>query len=412
MVAKRPPLHVWLYGTRVAVLTSTRPGAVSCRYTAEAVDRWDLNTAVLSCSLPLTRTAHRDAGRYFRGLLPEGAALPALASAAGVPTHDTFGMLARFGRDVAGALVITDSDYEPRTGTAQPYAPGALAAEVADLEEHPLALHDDSELSLAGLQNKMLLVATANGWARPVAGYPSTHILKVEDRRYPGLVTKEAAALHLARNLGLTTGTAAVETFAELPCIIVSRFDRATTADPDDSEQSIRLHQEDTCQALGRDAEAARGRGKYEASGGPSFIEVAQLLTTFAGDPRSELARLLAVATFTVAIGNADAHGKNLAFLHRAPGVLELAPLYDTVPTALWPQLRPEAAMLINGRSRLDQVDGADLVAEAANWHVPTVTARHVVTTTIEQLRDAARDDAIPADLAELVTRRCAALAL
>jgi serine/threonine-protein kinase HipA len=411
-VAKRPPLHVWLYGTRVAVLTSTRPGEVSCRYTAEAVERWDLNTAVLSCSLPLTRMARRDAGRYFRGLLPEGAALQALASAAGVPTHDTFGMLARFGRDVAGALVITDTEREPRTGTVQLYAPGALASEVADLEEHPLALHDDSELSLAGLQNKMLLVATAQGWARPVAGYPSTHILKVEDRRYPGLVSQEAAALRLARKVGLTTVTAAVETFAELPCIIVSRFDRATTVDAGGVEHTTRIHQEDTCQALGRDAEAARGRGKYQASGGPSFLEVAQLLTTFAGDPRAELARLLAVATFTVAIGNADAHGKNLALLHRAPGVVELAPLYDTVPTALWPTLRPEAAMLINGRSRLDQVDGADLVAEAASWHLPAVTARHIVTTTIEQLRAAAGDDEVSADLAELVTARCVALAL
>jgi serine/threonine-protein kinase HipA len=206
--------------------------------------------------------------------------------------------------------------------------------------------------------------------------------------------------------------TAAVETFAELPCIIVSRFDRATTVDAGGVEQTTRIHQEDICQALGRDAEAARGRGKYQASGGPSFLEVAQLLTTFAGDPRAELARLLAVATFTVAIGNADAHGKNLALLHRAPGVVELAPLYDTVPTALWPTLRPEAAMLINGRSRLDQVDGADLVAEAANWHLPAVTARHIMTTTIEQLRAAAGDDEVPADLAELVTARCVALAL
>jgi serine/threonine-protein kinase HipA len=411
-VAKRPPLHVWLYGTRVAVLTSARPGEISCRYTSEAMERWDLNTAVLSCSLPLIKTAHRDAGRYFRGLLPEGNALQALASAAGVPTHDTYGMLARFGRDVAGALVISDTEHKPRNGTTQLYTPDALAAEVADLEDHPLALHDDSELSLAGLQNKMLLVATDDGWARPVAGYPSTHILKVEDRRYPGSVSKEAAALHLARKLGLTTVTAVVESFAGLPCIIVSRFDRATTDDPSGTEQRIRIHQEDACQALGRDAEAARGRGKYEASGGPSFSEVAQLLATFAADPLRELARLLAVATFTVAIGNADAHGKNLALLHRSPGVVELAPLYDTVPTALWPQLRPDAAMLINGRSSLDLVDGADLLAEAAKWHLPAATARRVVTTTIEQLRAAADDDAVPADLAELVAARCTALAL
>jgi serine/threonine-protein kinase HipA len=411
-VAKRPPLHVWLYGTRVAVLTSTRPGEVICRYTADAVDRWDLNTAVLSCSLPLTRTARRDAGRYFRGLLPEGTALLALASAAGVPTFDTFGMLARFGRDVAGALVIADSEGEPRAGHAELYPRGALDAEVADLEENPLALHDDSELSLAGLQNKMLLVATPQGWARPVSGYPSTHILKVEDRRYPGLVSKEAAALHLARTLGLTTVTATVETFAGLPCIIVSRFDRAVGSPGEAGVVgSTRIHQEDSCQALGRDADAARGRGKYEGGGGPSFADVAELLTTFADDPRRELLRLLAVATFTVAIGNADAHGKNLALLHTSPGVVELAPLYDTVPTMLWPQLRADAAMTINGVTRLDRVTGDDLVEEAARWRLPATAARDVVSATIEQLVAAVVDDAVLADLAELVKRRCFAIA-
>ena len=63
-------------------------------------------------------------------------------------------------------------------------------------------------------------------------------------------------------------------------------------------------------------------------SGGvcPSFADVAGLLDTFAADPTGQLCRLLAVATFTVAIGNADAHGKNLSLLHTAPGVVELAP--------------------------------------------------------------------------------------
>ncbi|HWD70343.1 MAG TPA: HipA domain-containing protein [Solirubrobacteraceae bacterium] len=41
-----------------------------------------------------------------------------------------------------------------------------LDQEVADLPDGPLALHDDSELSLAGLQNKMLLVRLSDGrWA-------------------------------------------------------------------------------------------------------------------------------------------------------------------------------------------------------------------------------------------------------
>lgn len=227
-MARRAPLHVWLYDTRVAVLTSTRPGQVVCQYTEEALDRWDLNTAVLSCSLPLTTRKLGAAHAYFRGLLPEGMALQAMASQAAVPTYDTFGMLARFGRDVAGAAVISEGELAPRAGHVEPYEHSALEDDVASIEEHPLALYDDSELSLAGLQNKLLLVRTESGWGRPAAGYPSTHILKVEDRRYPGMVRMEAAALDLARRVGLTSVEVTVESFAGIDCLIVSRFDRVS----------------------------------------------------------------------------------------------------------------------------------------------------------------------------------------
>lgn len=99
------------------------------------------------------------------------------------------------------------------------------------LEDRPLAIYDDSELSLAGLQHKLLLVATEDGWGRPVGGRPSTHILKLEDRRYPGMVTLEAACLRLARAIDLTTVDVSVERFSELDCLIVSRFDRAVDGD-------------------------------------------------------------------------------------------------------------------------------------------------------------------------------------
>lgn len=411
-MAKRPPLHVWLYGTRVAELTSTRPGEVVCTYTDEARDRWPLNTALLSCSLPLDGRRHRMAGTFFRGLLPEGAALAALAARARVPTFDTFGMLARFGRDVAGAAVISANADDTHVGWVEPYDRAGLEAEVANIEEQPLALHDDSELSLPGLQNKMLLVRTPAGWGRPVAGYPSTHILKVEDRRYPGLVTREAGALRLARAVGLTTVQATVETLAGIDCIIMSRYDRVpdtgqpSTTDPETLPPLARLHQEDSCQALGRDADAAAGRGKYEAAGGPTFAEIAALLDRFAADPHRELQRLLAAAVFTVAIGNADAHGKNLSLLHTGPGVVEHAPLYDTVPTALWPALRGEAAMTIGGRPGLDDVDSTDLTAEARSWRLSDRLARTVVSETASQLVSAVEGGGYPDDLTDLVLSR------
>lgn len=197
-----PALQVWLHGEHVADLSGTRAGVLDCRYTREAVQRWEGNLPLLSCSMPLRRGRQPAARPFFRGLLPEGEARNAMAALARVPVTDTVGMLARFGRDVAGAVVLTTGEPQARHPSVEPYDAESLAAEVSTLTRNPLALHDDSELSLAGLQDKLLLVRTPQGWARPRNGHPSTHVLKVEDRRFPGMALLEAAALRLGYAVG------------------------------------------------------------------------------------------------------------------------------------------------------------------------------------------------------------------
>ena len=106
---KRRNLGVWLDGLLVARLTGNRPGFVQCAYTAEAFTRWRGNTPVLSCSLPL-RSGRLNAWAFATGLLPEGRHRQAMAAIAGLPTHDVLGLLERFGRDVAGAVIISAED--------------------------------------------------------------------------------------------------------------------------------------------------------------------------------------------------------------------------------------------------------------------------------------------------------------
>lgn len=403
MAKRRPPLNVWLYEMLVATITSQGPGQITLEYTVEALDTWPGNTPLLSCSLPLSSRAHRDAGLYFRGMLPEGRHLQALATMARVPTYDTFGILARFGRDVAGACVVGVEPPRDHPGTIEPYDHASLDDEVAGLEDRPLAIYDDSELSLPGLQNKLLLVATAKGWARPVGGRPSTHILKLEDPRFPGLVAHEADALRLARHLGLTSVDAHTQTIGGLPCLIVSRFDRL-----DRDGATMRIHQEDACQALSRDHEAARFKGKYEHAGGPGLRDVAGLLDRYAANPLDELEKLVRVVAFTVGIGNADAHGKNLALLHPGPGQVQLAPLYDTVPTVCWPSLPTRAAMSVNGRTDLPTITIADIAAEADRWRFAAASAAEAARATLSDLIHAL--DIVPVSpiLEAQIRRACA----
>ena len=109
-----------------------------------------------------------------------------------------------------------------------------------------------------------------------------------------------------------------------------------------------------------------------------------------------------------VVIGNADGHGKNLAFLHRSPGVISLAPLYDTVPTVLFPGLTIDAAMSIGGTVTLDEVDTAAIVRSAKRWHHPAdraaASAAGVAVSALEAIDNAVIDP--DGQLASLVRKR------
>lgn len=157
-----------------------------------------------------------------------------------------------------------------------------------------------------------------------------------------------------------------------------------------------RVHQEDLCQALAIDPDGRERRAKYERAGGPRFKQAAELLDSYSRDPLAQLDRLVAIATFTVLIGNADAHGKNLALLHPDPEHVELAPLYDTVPTALWSKLRKEAAMSIGAQVSLPDVTLADTVREARLWRHPADRAEAVARDTADALLAAIDAEAVP----------------
>jgi serine/threonine-protein kinase HipA len=401
-------LQVWFGEIHAADIERRRRSDIRFRlsHTEQALDCWPRYAPVLSCSLPLGDRPI-DAGPFFSGVLPEGDALAALAAHAETSVIDTFGLLERYGRDIAGALVIASAAPDESRFALEPYDGESLAEEVGALDENPLGIHDDSELSLAGVQNKLLLVRKDDGWARPLHGTPSTHILKAEDRRYPGLAQAEADCLALARAAGLTTVESEVLVFAGIPCLITERYDRHIAADG----SVTRIHQEDLCQAVGVDGSANRGRAKYQRrrGGGPGLRDAARLLEIYAADAVTELAQLVSWVAFTVAIGNADAHAKNLSFLHDAPATIKLAPVYDTVPTMLWPNLTDEVSMSIDNRFSLGQLTLADIATEAESWPLNRNLAERAAIETIGQVRAAA--EGLGSDLlASTVVARCDAL--
>ncbi len=353
-------LDVYLGAERVGELERGGPTRYRLRYVEEAVERHGVGGALLSASLPVRRDPYPSGVTkpFFEGLLPEGAIRAAVARTLGLSEDNGFGLLAELGADCAGAVVILPPGTEP-TG-AGPSAirwldDEQLAERIADLPRHPLGVSAQDRrvrLSLAGVQPKLVVVRAPSGRVGlPIDGAPSTHLIKPAQDRYPDLVENEAFCLRVAACAGLRVASAEVLELRDLRCLLVERWDRTIA----DDGRVARLHQEDFCQALGLLPSA-----KYEAEGGPSAAAMVALLRELGGPTLArDLNELVRAIVLNLVLGNSDAHGKNLALLYEPLGLARLAPLYDLVSTAAYPELHGDLAMTIGGVAAPDDVDEA-----------------------------------------------------
>ena len=395
-------LQLHLHGMHLATLKQRRRGEpIRLTHTEQALATYPGNSPVISNSL---RVSHRaqDATAWLEGLLPEGPLRDVIAGNRGVVSSDTWAMIASLGRDVAGAGTIIDPDRPVgvRQPRVEPYPTlDHVAAAVDALPDTPLGVLDDSELSLAGMQDKLLLVRTDGGcgWGRPVGGYPSTHILKVDPPKpaLRGVVEQEAAALAVAQRAGLTNISPTIVHHGDRTWLIVERYDRSI----DTTGRVTRIHQEDLAQAAGIDTRRNGRRAKYESHGGPSLLIAAQLLRDGAQDLDEQLSRLVGAMVFTVLIGNSDAHAKNLSVMLDPPGAVQLAPLYDTVPTMLFPTLAVRCAMMIGGvYDNLEHVTHRALMSEVEGrrrWGLTHDRAASLVDDWTDRVVQATSDDRV-----------------
>ena len=383
----RQPLAVWLYGLQIARLERVRAG-LRLTYTSEALDRFPLHTPLLSVAMPLSAAPYggRTTLPFFDGLLPEGVSRQTIAYDFGVAVEDTLGLLEKIGRECAGALVIQPAtDPAPSAGPfeAEPLSDSRVGELIRQLRSQPLGVSDAVRLSLAGMQEKLLLARLPSGqWALPVRGMPSTHILKPEPAFLPNAVANEAFSLRLAKHLGLRAPALSVTEFSGRKVLVIERFDRRVAADGGVE----RIHQEDLCQALG-----VSSRRKYQQHGGPSLRQVGVLLRRWTGASRGlgELDGLLRNVTLDVVVGNADAHGKNLGLLHHIPGEVELAPVYDVMTTSYYPDVDQTLGMFVGHARQLREVTMDELVTEGVSWGLAERRARDVVGDLLDQLPSA-----------------------
>ena len=332
---------------------------------------------------------------------------------------DFGGMLMRIGRDVAGAAVIVPAGEPPvdESSAAEPLSGEDLMKLVEELPERPLGIDASGgiRLSLAGQQDKLVLVRTTAGWARPLFGYPSTTILKPEPGKFPGLVTNEFFALNLAATVGLESARARIERFGPHVLLSIDRFDRVHR----DASPPERVHQEDILTAAGFDPLYKYEYDDEYGQRGPSLRDMAELLVMHIGS--AQLGRLLEIVVFNLVLGNADAHARNLSLLLARDGSVALAPLYDVISTLAYPNVSKDLPQRIANKRVFDDVTFEDLVEEAIGWGLAKEfvmgRARRIldsikagVDSVVRNTRDAGGDTEVLDQLRGIVLQRGDAL--
>lgn len=372
-------LKVWLYGQPVAVIELRQRRSVRLTYSREALETYALGTPLLSLRLPVTAEEYSSGvvTAFLEGLLPEGPARLAIAEERNIPSKNTFALTRELGRDCAGALVILPFDEPLRAphaaGTATRLSESELAGLVSNLRSAPLGIGSGARVSLAGVQEKLVLTRhPLGGWILPNEAMPSTHILKPELREYPATVANEAFSMRVAKHLGLPVANVETSSVGGRNLIVVERYDRIVH----DDGTIERVHQEDFCQAMG-----IPPTKKYQEKGGPALRQIAQILETTSTSGSVE--ELLRAVTLNMLIGNADAHGKNFSLLHRRAGAITLAPLYDVMSTRIYGENR--LAMYIDGLQRMDRVTSERIVNEGTSWGIARRRAVDLVTDILDR---------------------------
>ena len=326
-------------------------GELAFAYHAEWLARAD--AFALTPRLPLREAPWqgREVAVFFANLLPEGALLDALLRMQRLPRGNLVRQLEAFGRESAGAFeIVREPEADASRTTPEPgwlpYPRADLVEDLARLRDRVplLARHGELRLSLAGAQDK-IPVRWADGalWL-PQGDAASTHILKPAlqpEREFPDAVANETFCLKLAGAIGLRVPAVTLLTDPE-PLLLIERYDRVVSA-----AGIERMHQLDACQLCG-----VLPQDKYEVDGGPGFADCFGMLDRHSALPAADRLRLVDWLLFNALVGNADAHGKNIAMLQAADGSLALAPAYDLLATGYWPTLDDTMAMAIGGERR------------------------------------------------------------
>lgn len=405
-------LEVWLLGQHVGQLAQV-DGRLNFSYSPQWLQ--SANARPLSHHLPLQAGSFDDKATrpFFAGLLPEGDKRRLIAQTLHVSRHNDFALLDGIGGECAGAVSLLETGQQPDAIQSAPVVrwldQSELVAILDELPRRPMLAGDQGlRLSLAGAQDKLPVTFADGRMGLPLQNTPSSHILKPAISRVEGSVFNEGFCLALAAQIKLSVARAAIHRVADREYLLVERYDRVRQ--PDGALQ--RLHQEDFCQALGVAPEY-----KYQNEGGPDLAQCFGLVRKATRPSAPHILRLLDYVIFNAMIGNHDAHAKNFSLIYTERGAA-LAPLYDTLSTAVYANLTDKMAMKIGSKYKFTELQSRhwEQFAQAAGLS-PAQVKKRVLAIARQLPHEAAAlrssfvtqglDHDILGKIVDLIERRC-----
>lgn len=378
-------LEVWLFVHHVGTL-SLIDGRLTFCYTPDWLLHKD--AVALSASLPLQAEPFNDRKTrpFFSGLLPEGQMRRLIAQQFQVSGQNDFALLDHIGGECAGAVTFLKLGQAlpvpDRSDDVQWLSNEEVIAILDELPRRPmLAGKDGLRLSLAGAQDKLPVVFDGARIGLPLAGTPSSHILKPSIHAVENSVINEGFCMALAEAMQLKPAKSKIRQVMNRSFLLVERYDRMM----DVQGHRQRLHQEDFCQALGVAPEM-----KYQNEGGPDLAQCFDLVRSATRPSAPQILRLLDYVIFNALIGNHDAHAKNFSLLYfgKAP---VLAPFYDMLSTAVYPTLTQKMAMKIGSKYKFTEVQAQHWEHFAESAGLTKAQAKRRILELAKSLPAAAR---------------------
>jgi len=342
-------LNVYLCGRKTGVLSEDDLLQLTFQY--------DNNASPLSVRLPVREESYPHSVTYpfFENLTPEGDIFEILTKDH-VSGNNVFSVLNKFGGDCAGAVALYETTPDNSGENITEISSKKIAQIIDKLPQDPLltSIEKPPRLSLAGAQSKFAVYKSGGKYYRSSDVNPTTHIIKITNKRFPDLLENELFCMKLAKTILSNVPEIELLEAEGRPYLEITRYDRYLN-----NKTVQRIHQEDFCQALG-----LVSNKKYQTGGGAKLKDCYRIINEFSENRLSDIIRFTEWIIFNYLIGNTDAHAKNLSLLHTSSGI-KLAPFYDLLSTEVYPEkiIDHEMAMLINGKGKYSSLTPKDFIA-------------------------------------------------